>query len=121
MRHFRLLLPVLSGLAISASFPDLSFYFLSWLGLIPFLYFCLTEKNRWIILIAHLLFSFTYFGGVLYWIPRVLTVYGGLGTFTAGLLYVCMLLILAAFLLPFTALLFWTKNRTTVAKHRVNS
>ena len=108
MLYVRLLLPLLSGLAISASFPGSSVYFLAWSGLIPFLYFCLTEKNRWILLIAHLVFSFAYFGGVLYWIPRVLVLYGGLNSFTAGILFLVMLSTLSLFLLPFTLLFHWT-------------
>jgi len=45
-----------------------------------------------------------YFGGVLYWIPRVLTDFGGLGPGTAWALWGLMTLVLALFLLPFTLL-----------------
>jgi apolipoprotein N-acyltransferase len=110
MKHFRLLLPVLSGLALSVSFPNFSVYFLAWLALIPFLYFCLTESSKWKLAFAHIAFSFFYFGGVLYWIPRVLIIYGGLGIPEAVILFIVMLFTLSFFLAPFTALVWWTKQ-----------
>jgi len=111
MRYLRLLPPLLSGLALSASFPDISAFFLAWVGLIPFLHFILEEEHRQMLAAGHLLFSFSYFGAILYWIPRVLVVYGGLSPAVAGLLFMLMISILSLFLAPFTFLLSWTAVR----------
>jgi len=99
-----LILPVVSGVAIWLSFPDVSLVFLAWVGLIPYLWF-LVRKPSWPkTILGHLLFALPYFGGVLYWIPRVMVVHGGFSWPLAVLLFVVLLIALAVFLFPFTLL-----------------
>jgi apolipoprotein N-acyltransferase len=104
MKGVSLLLPLLSGVALWLAFPDFAFFPLAWVGLIPYLFF-LTSRPGWgRVLVGHLLFSGLYFGGVLYWIPRVMVVFGGFGWPAALGAYALLLLLLAVFLAPFTVL-----------------
>ena len=104
MRRAALLLPVVSGIALWLSFPDFAIFPLAWVALIPYLYFLSNRPGWGSVLIGHLLFTGLYFGGVLYWIPRVAVVYGGFGWPGALVLYALLLLLMAVFLAPFTLL-----------------
>jgi apolipoprotein N-acyltransferase len=104
MSGVSLLLPLVSGLALWLSFPNAGLYPLAWVALVPYLYF-LTSRPGWgRTLIGHTLLSLAYFGGILYWIPRVTVVFGGFNWALAIGIYVLLLLALALFLLPFTLL-----------------
>ncbi len=109
-----LLLSILAGGLLTLSFPNFSWFPLAWVGLIPYLYVCFTAKAR-DLAVGHLLFCAAYFGGVLYWIPRVLVVYGGLNWFIGGLALVVMVLVLALLLAPFPVLVRWTAERSWMA------
>ncbi len=104
MRRLTPLAPALSGVLLCFSFPPVSLFPLAWIGLIPFLIFITESRSRSSLLLGHLVLSLFYFGGVLYWIPRVLVVHGGLHWAVAGLVYGLMLGLLSSFLLPFTLL-----------------
>lgn len=91
-----------AGLALCLSFPDPSLFFLAWGALAPFLAFIRWAGNKKTLLSGHFLMSSIYFGGVLYWIPFVLTDFGGLGIWAAWMLWALMTLGLGLFLLPFT-------------------
>jgi len=107
-----LILPILAGVAVALSFPKVSLVFLAWVGLIPYLWF-LVRKPSWPqTILGHLLFSLPYFGGVLYWIPRVMVVHGGFGWPLALLLFLVLLLGLAVFLFPFTLLVRLVASRS---------
>lgn len=104
MNRVSLILPLISGIALWLAFPSPALFPLAWVGLIPYLYF-LTRQPGWgRTLVGHLLFSLAYFGGVLYWIPRVMVVFGGFGWPLAAGAYLLLLLLLSLFLFPFTFL-----------------
>lgn len=104
MSRALLLLPLISGIALSLAFPPFSIFPLAWVGLIPFLHF-LTRRPGWgSTLLGHLLMSLAYFGGVLYWIPRVMVTFGGFSWPGAIGVFLLLLLLLSAFLFPFTLL-----------------
>ena len=96
--------PLVSGIGICLAFPDFSLYPLAWVALAPYLQFLLEADSRRRVLTGHLIFSSLYFGGVLYWIPRVLVEYGNLDWFTSALIFGLMVLLLDLFLLPFSLL-----------------
>ena len=96
--------PLISGIGICLSFPGFSLYPLAWVILGPYLHFILGTRSRRQVLAGHLIFSSLYFGGVLYWIPRVLVEYGNLDWFTSALIFGLMVLLLDLFLLPFSLL-----------------
>ncbi len=99
-----LILPLVAGVAVWLSFPRVSLVFLAWVGLIPYLWFLVRKPSWQKTILGHLLFSLPYFGGVLYWIPRVMVVHGGFGWPLALLLFLALLLALTVFLFPFTLL-----------------
>jgi apolipoprotein N-acyltransferase len=99
-----LLLPLVSGAALWLSFPNVSWFWLAWLGLIPYLYFLIQAPDWRRLVVGHLLFSLAYFGGVLYWIPRVLVVYGDVNWFVAGAVFLLLPLLLGTLLFPFALL-----------------
>ncbi len=104
MSNASLLLPLISGIALWLAFPPFSIFPLAWVGLIPYLHF-LTRRPGWgRTLMGHLLLSLAYFGGVLYWIPRVMVTFGGFGWPAAIGVFMLLLLLLAGFLFPFTLL-----------------
>ena len=96
--------PLVSGIGICLAFPGFSLYPLAWVTLAPYLQFLLETSSRRRVLAGHLIFSSLYFGGVLYWIPRVLVEYGNLDWFTSALIFGLMVLVLDLFLLPFSLL-----------------
>ena len=96
--------PLVSGIGICLAFPGFSLYPLAWVALAPYLQFLLETRSRRRVLAGHLIFSSLYFGGVLYWIPRVLVEYGNLDWFTSALIFGLMILLLDLFLLPFSLL-----------------
>jgi len=99
-----LILPLISGIALALSFPPMSIFVLAWVGLIPYLHF-LTQRPGWgKTILGHLLLALPYFGGILYWIPRVVVTYGGFGWPAALGIFALLLLVLAVFLFPFTFL-----------------
>lgn len=95
-------LPIWTGLALFLSFPRPSLFFLAWGGLAPFLVFVWSVERLRALIGGHFLMSSLYFGGVLYWIPGVLTGYGGLGDLVAWGAYALMVFVLGLFLLPFS-------------------
>ena len=107
------LLPsLLSGLALWFSFPNVSFFPLAWVALIPYLHFLLRRHPwKWVIA-GHFLMSGVYFAGVLYWIPNVLGTYGNLRWAVAQGIFLLMVLTLAMFLLPFSLLVRWAAGRS---------
>ena len=104
MRRLSFFAPALSGVALWLSFPPTSAFPLAWVGMIPYLIFITKRRSKSSLLVGHLTFCFLYFGGVLYWIPQVLIVYGHLHVLVAGLVFGLMLALMSAFLLPFTLL-----------------
>jgi len=108
----RRLFPILSGVLLSLSFPAASLFPLAWVGLVPFLAFIAENRSRWGLLLGHLALSLFYFGGVLYWIPRVLVVYGHLHWVLAILVFGLMLALMSLFLLPFTLLTSFVAKRS---------
>ncbi len=109
------LLSILSGAMLALSFPDFSWFPLVWIALVPYLYVCFTAEGARELVVGHLLFCAAYFGGLLYWIPRVLVAYGGLSWLIGGLALVVMVLVLALLLAPFPLLVRWTAGRSWMA------
>jgi apolipoprotein N-acyltransferase len=109
----RRLSPAISGILLWLSFPPASLFPLAWIALIPFLVFVTEQRSRWSLFLGHLAFSFIYFGGILYWIPKVLVVYGELSWSLAVPVFLLMLALMSVFLLPFTLLTEWASRRST--------
>ncbi len=107
--------PLISGIALWLAFPDHSLFFLSWVGLTPYLYF-LTQERSWKAIVAgNFVLGLAYLGGVLYWIPKVLIGYGGLSWGISIPIFLLMLLMLSFFLLPFSVLTHAVANRSRAA------
>jgi apolipoprotein N-acyltransferase len=98
------LLPLLSAVALVLAFPYPAVFPLAWLGLVPYLYWLTTLPSWCRLLAGHLIFGLGFYGGVLYWIPRVLVVYGNLPWILAGAALLLLAGILTLFLLPFSLL-----------------
>lgn len=110
-----MLLPLISGVALWLAFPDHSLFFLSWVGLVPYLHF-LNQKRSWKSIIGgNFVLGVVYFGGVLYWIPNVLVGYGGLSWVLSFPVFVLLLLMLCLFLLPFSVLTHAVSSRSRQA------
>ncbi len=106
------LLSLISGIALWLSFYNPLFP-LAWVALVPYLYFLLQKPAwRWV-LIGHGLMTLVYLGGVLYWIPRVLLVYGNLSWLAALPTFLLMVILLSLVLLPFSLLTRWTAEKST--------
>jgi apolipoprotein N-acyltransferase len=104
--------PLVSGVAIVLCFPGPGLFPLAWFALVPLLVF-VVERRSWRSLLAgHFIFSLVYFGGVLYWIPHVLIVYGELARPIAWVLLVLLAFLMSCFLLPFSFLSQWTGRRS---------
>ncbi len=105
------LLSLISGTALWLSFYSPLFP-LAWVGLVPYLYFLLRRPAWKWVLIGHGLMALAYLGGVLYWIPRVLVVYGDLSWVLALPTFLLMLITLSLILLPFSLLTRWAAEKS---------
>ncbi|MCZ6769959.1 MAG: apolipoprotein N-acyltransferase [Acidobacteria bacterium] len=105
-------LSLVSGIALWLAFHRSVFFPLAWIALIPYLSFLLKKPSWKSVLIGHGVMVLAYMGGVLYWIPRVLVVYGNLSWMMALVAFLLMLLLLSLFLLPFSLLTRWAAGRS---------
>jgi len=94
------------------SFPELALFPLAWIGLVPYLYFLLNMPSWPVVLLGHGILVLAYFGGVLYWIPDVLVLYGGINWLVAWVLLLLLVLLLGLFLLPFSLMVRWTAGKS---------
>ena len=83
---------------------------MAWVALIPYLAWLLRRPPWTRVVLSHFLFASVYFGGVLYWIPRVLEVYGNLDSALAWLALGIMIVALGVFLLPFSLGVRWVSE-----------
>ncbi len=104
--------PLLSGWALFLSFPNFSLFPLAWVALMPYLYFLLQERRWRQVIGGHFLMASLYFGGVLYWIPRVLVCYGNLAWPLALVVFSLMVLGLGLLLFPFSILTRWVASKS---------
>ncbi|MEE8350509.1 MAG: apolipoprotein N-acyltransferase [Acidobacteriota bacterium] len=107
-------LSLISGAALWLPFHDGQFFFLAWVGLTPFLFFLVSKPSWRITLLAHAVMTSAYLGGVLYWIPQVLVVYGNLGWLMALAAFLVMLVVLSLLLLPFTLMTRWAAGKSVI-------
>ncbi|MCH8820420.1 MAG: hypothetical protein IIB03_08895, partial [Acidobacteria bacterium] len=107
-------LSLISGVALWLPFHNSQFFFLAWVGLTPFLFFLVSKPTWKLTLLGHALMTGVYLGGVLYWIPQVLVLYGNLSWLVALAAFVVMLMALSLVILPFTLLTRWTAGKSVV-------
>lgn len=112
MRQSFLILPAVSGVGVALAFPDFNAFPLAWIALTPYLWFLVSRPGTGSVLVGHLLFGVFYFGVIFYWIPGVLTQYGGLPQPIAILALVVMTLVLTGVFLPFPLLIRWLAVRS---------
>jgi apolipoprotein N-acyltransferase len=72
-----IILPVLSGLLLAASFPKLSLWPLAWVALAPFYYALINSKTMRAALVCGLLFGLVFFGLNLFWLTSLTRFVGG--------------------------------------------
>ncbi len=100
------------GAALALSFPSAGIFPLAWGALAPLLVFLLSKPSWRSVAVAHLAFCLAYFGAVLYWIPRVMVVYGRMPEGLSLAVFALMLLTLSLYPLPFTLATRWLAGRT---------
>ncbi len=93
---------LLSGLMLTASFPNIDAWFLSWIALVPLCWIGLSRPSkaafRW-----GLLAGWVHYMTLMYWLVPTLTTYGQLPL----LLTIPMLVLLAAYLALYPAVFAW--------------
>jgi apolipoprotein N-acyltransferase len=104
-----------SAAALVLAFPKFSIFPLAWVALVPYLHWLAGRRTWKQVLAVHSLFGFVFFAGILYWIPRVLVVFGGLPWWIGVLALVLMTLILTLLILPVSLLTALTARRSVVA------
>lgn len=92
-----LILPVLCGILVWASFPKLNQGYLAWVALIPLILHLDRVERITSAFLGGLVAGTVQFLGLLYWIPRVLTHYGGLPAPGAWVLFVLLAAALGCF------------------------
>jgi len=92
-----LLLPVVTGLLLFASFPKVNQPYLAWFALIPLLLYVHRVKPPIAAFNAGVVAGLVQWTGLLIWIPPVLTDHGGMSMPIAILLFLLLALLLAAF------------------------
>jgi apolipoprotein N-acyltransferase len=87
--HF-LLLPILSGILVWASFPKINQGYLAWVALVPLVVFLLRETRPGPVFLGGAVAGMIQFLGLLSWIPGVLTQYGGMPAAAAWAVFTLM-------------------------------
>jgi apolipoprotein N-acyltransferase len=97
-RLLLLLLPVLSGVLAWASFPKISQSYLAWIALVPLLAYILRIQKPTAAFGGGMVAGMVQFGASMYWIPAVLTRYGGIPPLGAFGLFLLMVAVLGSFM-----------------------
>jgi apolipoprotein N-acyltransferase len=92
-----LALPLISGTLCWLSFPRINQGYIAWVALIPLLCFIAKANSPGRAFLGGFLAGYAQFFGLLYWIPRVLTTYGGIPTFGAWGLFGLLVAAFACF------------------------
>ncbi len=114
VRHKPLLLlalPALSGILAWTSFPRMNQGYLAWVALVPLLLFVARQKKSHYAFLGGMITGLLLFFGLLIWIPRVLTVYGGMPAPVAWALYLLLVTVLGCFPAAACALTRYSMNR----------
>jgi apolipoprotein N-acyltransferase len=90
-------LPALSGILLWASFPSVNQGYLAWMALVPLLVFLRKTALTRDAFLGGTIAGFLEFAGLLYWIPGVITRYGGAPPFIAWPLYLLLCVSFALF------------------------
>jgi apolipoprotein N-acyltransferase len=104
-------LPVLTGVLAWASFPKLNQGLLSWAALVPLLFYLVQTQTTSSAFLGGLIAGVVQFLALLYWIPRVLILYGGTPAPVAWGLFVLMAVILGCYPAAVCALTRYCMNR----------
>jgi apolipoprotein N-acyltransferase len=105
------LLPVLSGILLTLSFPDFDLEWLAWIALIPLLW-SLRDTTPSRAAFSGFMTGFTFFLGTLYWIFNVLTAYGHLPSSVSIFILVLLIAYLALFFSAFAFLIRWVHEKS---------
>ncbi len=92
-----LILPVLSGLLTCVSFPRIDQGYVAWFALVPLLLYLIEARTVGKAFWGGFIAGVVEFLGVLYWIPPVLTRYGGLSLPTAWGMFLLMVAVLGCY------------------------
>jgi len=93
----KIILPVLSGILLAASFPRMGQGWLAWAALIPLILFLDQAKSRRIAFYGGFLTGVIEFFILMRWIPNVLSHYGSLSPVFAWILYGLFVCVLACY------------------------
>ncbi|MFC1884648.1 apolipoprotein N-acyltransferase [Thermodesulfobacteriota bacterium] len=102
-RFTKILLAILSGIILTASFPPGAFSFMAWIALIP-LFLSLDKKSFAVSFKLGLIAGLTHYLTLIYWIMVVLGHYGNLSIIASLGPYIMLCFYLALFLAIFSAL-----------------
>lgn len=91
------LLPALAGILGFCVFPKLNFAYLAWVSIAPLVVFTFQCRTITGAFCGGLLAGVIQNGGLLVWIPAVLTRYGGLPAAASWVSYICLICMLAIF------------------------
>lgn len=100
---------------LSVSFPSAGLFPLAWAAFIPLLHFLLSLPSWKRTAMGHGLFAAFFFVPTLYWIPRVLIVYGGIHPILAVICLILLAAVLGLLTFPFAVLTRWTAARSQTA------
>ena len=114
MRHVSVMLAAASGVLLVFCFPRIGHPFVAWVAVVPLLLAVVRARSVRAAFGQGLLTGAVFFAGTVYWLPRVMTEYGGLSTVTAWGAH----LLLVAYLALFPALV---AAGTAIAIRRVGA
>jgi apolipoprotein N-acyltransferase len=92
----KLYLPILSGILYALAFPKYGLWPVAWISIVPLL-FSLEYRRPGRAFLQGFIAGLVAWGGVVYWIAYVMDTYGGMDLFTASLLLLLLMAILALY------------------------
>ena len=91
------LLPVVSGLLVMAAFPRVNQAWLGWMAWVPLIIFIARAKNRREAFCGGWLSGVVGYFILLWWMPNVMTSYGGMPSFLSWAAYALLIAVLACY------------------------
>lgn len=109
--HVSVILAAASGVLLVFSFPLVGHPLVAWFAVVPLLLAVVGARSPRAAFGWGLLTGAVFFGGTVYWIPRVMSQYGGLPPSTSWAVHVLLVAYLALFPAVFALTVFWVCRR----------
>ena len=103
MNQGKIILSIVSGIALTAGFPDIGFSYAAWVAFI-FLFYAMRDLTPRQGFTFGLVAGFVHFATLLYWLVGTMHIYGYLPLWLSGIIFILLAFYLALYVAVFSGL-----------------